>query len=123
MKNNTQDKINCTLAWGFKVDFSEENEPIDELGDKPGQLEVGATAPNSEVDDAELPGHPGDVADCDAPCVFTGAASAESSLGKLIFSRHLDDPRDVRSYEVAFGDNFRILGPSFFALRDDCKSA
>lgn len=42
-----------TLALGFNVDFSED--PMEELGDRPGPLETEPAAIHSEVDDAEVP--------------------------------------------------------------------
>jgi hypothetical protein len=44
------------LAFGFKVDFSEVRDPIEELGDKPGALAIEFAAMRSDVDDVELPG-------------------------------------------------------------------
>ena len=44
-----------TLALGFNVDFSENNDPTDELGDRgPPETEPEPTC--SEVDDVEQPG-------------------------------------------------------------------
>jgi hypothetical protein len=45
-----------TLAFGFKVDFSEVRDPIEELGDKPGAHATEFAAMHSDVDDVELPG-------------------------------------------------------------------
>jgi hypothetical protein len=45
-----------TLAFGFKVDFSEVRDPMEELGDKPGALATEFAAMRSDVDDVELPG-------------------------------------------------------------------
>lgn len=47
-----------TLARGFNVDFSEDNDPIDELGDKPRPFKAEGAPTHSEVDDVELPGRP-----------------------------------------------------------------
>lgn len=44
-----------TLALGFNVDFSEDNDPMEELGDRSGPLETEPAALHSEVDDAEVP--------------------------------------------------------------------
>jgi hypothetical protein len=43
-----------TLAFGFKVDFSDVRDPIEELGDKPGALAIEFAAMRSDVDDVEL---------------------------------------------------------------------
>lgn len=51
-------RINHTFAWGFNVDFSEDNEAIDELGDNSGPLVAEVAAAQSELQDAELPGRP-----------------------------------------------------------------
>jgi hypothetical protein len=48
--------VSQTLAFGFRVDFSEVRDPIEELGDKPVALATEFAAMRSDVDDAELPG-------------------------------------------------------------------
>lgn len=48
--------VRQTLAFGFRVDFSDVRDPIEELGDKPGALATEFAAMRSDVDDAELPG-------------------------------------------------------------------
>ena len=45
-----------TLARGLRVDFSEDRDPTDELGDNAGPLEVPAA--HSEFNDTEQPGRP-----------------------------------------------------------------
>lgn len=50
--------IKHTLALGFNVDFSEDKEPSDELGDKPRPPEAETAPAHSELEDAELPGRP-----------------------------------------------------------------
>lgn len=77
---------NFTLALGFSPDFSEESEPIDELGDNPGALAVGTAFPQSEVDDAELPGRARETTGWVAPCILRDAAFSDSSLEELVFS-------------------------------------
>lgn len=48
--------VSQTLAFGFRVDFSEVRDPIEELGDKPGALAAEFAAMRSDADDVELPG-------------------------------------------------------------------
>lgn len=81
-----QCKINRTLAWGFSVDFSEVNEPIDELGDKAGALKAEVAPTQSEFDDVELPGRPREIVDCVSPAPLTDAAPSDSSPRELVFS-------------------------------------
>lgn len=48
--------LNCTFALGFKEYFSEDSEPTDELGDKPGPEDDAATPlTESDPDDAPTP--------------------------------------------------------------------
>lgn len=82
-----------TFALGFSVDFSEDNEPTDELGDNPGPPEAEATAPHSEVDDAELLGRTRELADCAVPCDFKDLDTSDGSVEELIFSWALDEGR------------------------------
>ena len=56
MEYKKQLYVSQTLAFGFRVDFSEVRDPIEELGDKPGALATEFAAMRSDVDDAELPG-------------------------------------------------------------------
>ena len=86
-KKAHQRKINPTLAWGFSVDFSEDNEPTDELGDKTGAVEAGAAPTQSEVDDVELLGRRREFTDCVSPWVLpdTGGPSV-TSAGEPVFS-------------------------------------
>jgi len=56
IKEHKQLYVRQTLALGFKVDFSEVRDPIEELGDKPGALAAEFAAMRSDVDDVELPG-------------------------------------------------------------------
>lgn len=63
-KQKIKPQICRTLAWGFNVNFSEDNEPIDELGDKPGLLETETAPIQSEFDDVELPGRPREFEGC-----------------------------------------------------------
>jgi len=48
-------KLTRTFALGFRVDFSEDNEPTEELGDTGGNVGPGIATPVSGVDDAEIP--------------------------------------------------------------------
>ena len=48
--------VSQTLAFGFRVDFSEVRDPIEELGDKPGALATEFAAMRSDIEDVELPG-------------------------------------------------------------------
>ena len=57
-------KCISTFAFGFNVNFSEDNEPTDELGDNPGPPEAEAPPPHSDVDDAELSGWTRELAYC-----------------------------------------------------------
>lgn len=47
-----------TLAFGLSVDFSEDKEPIEELGDRIGRLDAEEAGEFSEFLEMELPGHP-----------------------------------------------------------------
>jgi hypothetical protein len=44
--------LNYTFALGFKDDFSEDNEPTDELGDKPGPEDAATPLTGSDPYDA-----------------------------------------------------------------------
>lgn len=82
------------MAFGLSVDFSEDNEATDELGDNPRPAEVEVPPPRSEADDAELLVRTRELA---TPC-------ASESLKKLPLSWPLDETRDG-SNAVAFADN------------------
>jgi hypothetical protein len=45
-----------TLAFVFKLEFSELRDPIKELGHKPGTLAAEFAATHSDAKDVELPG-------------------------------------------------------------------
>lgn len=47
--------LNCTFALGFKDGFSEDSEPTDELGDKPGPEDAATSLTESDPDDAPTP--------------------------------------------------------------------
>lgn len=70
-----------TFAWGFSVDFSEVNDPIDELGDKPGP-EAEAAPKRSEFDDAELSDRPlREITGCvSAALLVDGAGFAPTAM-------------------------------------------
>lgn len=78
------------MAKGFNVDFSEDKEPIDELGDNPGPLEADAAAARSELEDAELPGLPREFTDCGSPGALQDAATSTGSPWELVFSLPFD---------------------------------
>ena len=65
------------------MDFSEDNEPIDELGDSAGPLGAVVAAPDSEADDAELPGLPREFKGSVTMCTLPGLSSER--LPKLVF--------------------------------------
>lgn len=47
----------------MSVDFSEDKEPIEELGDSIGRFDAGEAAEFSEFLEMELPGHPQELSD------------------------------------------------------------
>lgn len=98
-----------TLAWGFRVDFSEEKEPTDELGDNPGRLEdeTAALPTLSEVNEVVVPFN------------LPEDASTDNSIGEHGF----EEVREGGSYDVALGDNPTRSGPSAFVSRVDFVSA
>lgn len=108
--HKTQNK-NSTLAWGFNVDRSEDKEPTDELGDKPGPLEAEAETAHSELDDTELPGLPWEFIDCGSLGALLGAGTSGCSQGELVFSLLFDGAQDG-AYEEAFADSPTPSEPS-----------
>lgn len=74
--------MKSTLAWGLSVDLSE-SEPTDELGDNPGTLDTETAFPQSDVDDAELPGLVRAITDCVVPCGLTDGAFSDKSVGQF----------------------------------------
>lgn len=101
-----------TLALGFNVDFSEDNDPTEELGDRPAPPETEPAPTQSEVDDAELPGRregfAASLAEDNLPDI---AESKDSSAGHLF-----PGTEDEGSYVVAPRG-----GP--FTCTDGCTSA
>lgn len=100
-----------TFALGFNVDFSEDNDPIDELGDKAGALEAVLAALVSDVDDVELPGRPrefmGSVTRCTLPDL-SSKCSPELVFSGIFVSVVTDTP--------TFSE------PLLLVSTDDCKS-
>lgn len=92
------------------MDFSEDNDPMEELGDKPGHVETDPAPRRSEADDAELQGRrersEGSV-DVD---IFPVTASSEGSLGLCLVS-------------WTGGANAAALGDKPFTLLGGCPSA
>lgn len=93
--------LHFTLAFGLSVDFSEDNEATDELGDSPRPAEVDVTPPRSEADDAELLVR---ARELDIPCASGHDVPSEYSLKMLPLSWPLDGIRDG-SNAVAFADS------------------
>lgn len=52
----SKQETNQTLACGFSLDFSDDKEPTEELGDKPEPPDVDAATAKSDLDDTKLPG-------------------------------------------------------------------
>lgn len=69
-----------TLACGLSVDFSEDNEATDELGDSPRPAEVEVAPPRSEADDAELLVRARELA---VPCASGHAVPSDNSMKEL----------------------------------------
>jgi hypothetical protein len=109
------------LAWGFNVDFSEDNEPIDELGDKPGPLEAGKAPARSEFDDAELPGRPREFTGCISTAPLADATPSNSWPGELVFLLFFEKTWDEGVYAVVLEDSLP-LSDSFFLSSNDLES-
>ena len=99
-----------TLACGLSVDFSEDNEATDELGDSPRTMEAEVPPPRSEEDDAELLVRAREDA---IPCATGHEVPAGNSLKKLPLSGPLDEKHDG-SNSVAFADNPTLEQRSLF---------
>lgn len=106
---------------GFRVDLSEDNEPTEELGERPGPEDAATPATHSEPDDA-LPGLPLEFTDFTSPLTLLEAELSSKSPGDPVFSWVLKT-WDEGAHEEAFGDNPPLSGPSFFMSSNDCESA
>lgn len=73
--------LNCTFALGFKDNFSEDNEPTDELGDKPEPRDAATPLTESDPYDA-----PREFKYFVSPLAFPYAKPSAESLGVPIFS-------------------------------------
>lgn len=81
--------IKHTLALGFSVDFSEDKEPSDELGDKPRPPEAETAPAHSELEDAELPGRPWEFTVCVCTCALP--VTGPSNSLEFVFSWPFDE--------------------------------
>jgi len=88
-----------TLAYGFRVDFSEDREPTEELGDRPGP----------EVD-VQLPS---------LPRAITDFVSPTDTISSGVFNKIWLEG----AQEAPLEDNPPSSEPSFLNSSDDCKSA
>jgi len=106
--------IKQTFALGFNVDFSEDSEPTEELGDSAGALGADAAVPPSDISDAELTDLPRDL----VVSAATGTLPDLSSVGSpvVVFSSTF-----VEALEY-FGATDDTPEPSLLASNDDCKS-
>lgn len=75
-----------TFALGFSVDLSEDNEPTEELGERPGPEGAAKPPTRSEPDDAELPGLPREFTDFVSSLTLPEAEVSITSLGDPVFS-------------------------------------
>jgi hypothetical protein len=73
--------LSYTFALGFKDDFSEDSEPTDELGDKPGPEDPATPLTESDPDDA-----PCESIYFVAPLAWRYAKSSVEPPGDLVFS-------------------------------------
>jgi len=73
--------LSYTFALGFKDDFSEDNEPTDELGDKPGPEDPATPLTESDPDEA-----PCESIYFVAPLALRYAKSSVESPGDPVFS-------------------------------------
>lgn len=103
--------------WGFSVDFSEDNEPIDELGDKPKPPDAETVPTQSEFDDVELSGCPREFAECISPTALLEAGPSESLLEELGFSLTLDKAL------VGFADRLALSDPSNLSFNNNPESS
>lgn len=103
------------MALGFRVDFSEDSEPIEELGDRLGPENVATPARRSEPDDVQL---------SNLPREFKDPGSLVNSPSDPVFPSVFDKIWVDGALEVALvEDNATLSEPSFFKLSTDCKSA
>lgn len=113
MKKNVQK----TFALGFNVDFSEDSEPMDELGVRAGPLGAVVAAPVSEVDDAELPGRPREFLGSVSTCTLPDLSSKSSP--ELVFSTTFVFTSEV---VAVIKDILAFSVPLRLAFHDDRKS-
>lgn len=93
IRKKIRPQIYYTLAWGFRVDFSEDNEPTDELGDKPGPLETETVPTQSEFEDAELTGGPWEFIGWTSPTPLADGVTSKGSA-ELVFSQVFEETLD-----------------------------
>ena len=111
---STKTNIKQTFALGFNVDFSEDSEPTEELGDNAGALGADVAAPPSGVSDAELPDLPRDLVVSVAACTFPDLSSEGSPV--VVFASAFVETLGN------FGATDDTPGPPLLASDDDCKS-
>lgn len=79
-----------TLALGFRVDFSEDNEPTEELGDRPGPEDAVTPLTQSEPVDVELAVLPREFKAFVSPLPLPDDEPSVKSPGKPVFSEVFD---------------------------------
>lgn len=109
---------------GFRVDFSEDSEPSEELGDRLGPEYVATPATRSEPDDIRVSNLPREFTDFVSQLALPDSEPPVNSPCDPVFSSIFDEIWVDETKEGALaGDNPPLSEPSFFKLTAGCKSA